>query len=164
MTARAQVVALRDDWFAAQIRYHEANRARMVEAIDRCERLAKGCFWTALICDFVHIALDVRGFHASPLLSGLFLLVAAGLPAWAGALFAIKVQGEFDRLAERSEAMAHRLRRHVTDIDRVLADGAATSTVDVRRVRAIAWSAAADMAMEVRDWHTLYIAHPIPAG
>jgi len=89
-------------------------------------------------------------FVANHEISKWFTLGAAGFPAVAAAFHAIATQGEFRRLANRSNDMRESLENIET---RFLALGDTPTFVDLRR---IANEAAELIVEEVADWQILY--------
>jgi hypothetical protein len=87
-----------------QINYHTASTSRNVSASHRLHRLANGLFAAIFVSCLLQLGLSI--FHIELLLLR-YLLVGlnAFLPALAGALTGISNQGEFQRVAHRSEAM-----------------------------------------------------------
>lgn len=80
-------------------------------------------------------------------------VLAAVFPAFGASFVARATQGEFHRLAERSEAMAERLQQIVNQLE-ALSDPSATQLGD------LAEEAADLMLAEVLDWRVMLLARP----
>jgi hypothetical protein len=159
-TAMLQAADLDVRWLRPQAAYHEANARRMESAELRCARPAVVLFVFALAFGLLNLANKWLPLGLPHGLEPWFVFVAAGLPAWGGALHAIEVQGEFHLLAERSKAMTKRLENYAKEVEPKVDE----ATVNVTHLRDVARRAAGDMVTEVHDWHTVYMTHSIPAA
>jgi len=93
--------------------------------------------------------------HAPEVLLRLLALLAALAPVIAGALAAIRSQGELERLVERSRAMSDQL----DDIwEQLAAQAPVLSSGALGRA---AESAAASMVAEVLDWRLVFQFRPL---
>jgi hypothetical protein len=138
---RAELV---EGWILGQISYHHRNAQRMECLQRRSDLLVRLCVAIAAASCVLHF------FVANHEISKWFTLGAAGFPAVAAAFHAIATQGEFRRLANRSNDMRESLENIET---RFLALGDTPTFVDLRR---IANEAAELIVEEVADWQILY--------
>jgi hypothetical protein len=133
-----------NSWIAIQIKYHLRNAMKMHRADEVLHYLEWILFVIAALGCLLHLV--IHNVQIVPWLT----LCAAGFPAAAAACHAISNQGEFRRLAERSEAMAASLDRLKTDLDKmessVRADELSMKAIEIAQV----------MLDEVADWQILY--------
>jgi len=135
---------LLEGWILGQISYHRRNAERMEFVQERSDLLVRLSVAIAAASCVLHF------FVANHEISKWFTLGAAGFPAVAAAFHAIATQGEFRRLANRSNDM----RESLENIEaRFVALGDTPSFVDLRR---IANEAAELIVEEVADWQILY--------
>ena len=139
--ARAELL---EGWILGQISYHRRNAQRMECLQRRSDMLVRLCVAIAAASCVLHF------FVADHEIAKWFTLGAAGFPAVAAAFHAIATQGEFRRLANRSNDMCESLEKIET---RFLALGDSGSFADLRR---IANEAAELVVEEVADWQILY--------
>ena len=140
-------------WVRGQIHYHDRNAAKlegMHFTIDCLSWVSIGvAFLAALTAWLGHAAIEK--YH--PLL----LVFTAGFPAAASAAHAISIQGEFPKLAHRSQSIARRLRLYVKDLDH---EGEFTAANLRRQTEDLAQV----LLLEVTDWQILYRKPPPPPG
>lgn len=142
---------VRRDWIGGQSKWHDGTAARLRRIYHRLHWLAWIFFGgTAAAC-----GLHLSGCADS--LEHLLTLLTAGLPACGAAAYAISSQGEFHRLAERSETMASQLAERGRELDKLRERSSFTS----RDLRAVASAAAQMMIDEVIDWRILYRKPPM---
>ena len=139
--ARADLL---EGWILGQISYHRRNAQRMESIEKRSDRLVQICVAIAAASCVLHF------FVSNHEISKWFTLGAAGFPAVAAAFHAIATQGEFRRLANRSEDMRESLEKIKKSF---LELGDTPSFADLRR---IANEAAELIVEEVVDWQILY--------
>ena len=140
-------------WVAEQSIYHK-NNWHSLEAI---EKHLTWLTWLSAGLAAAACLLHLR-FHEPPIAPWL-TLCAAGFPAVAAACHAIATQGEFRRLAERSEAMHRSL-----EIARErFKQASASGRMSPATLRRECESLAALMIEEVVDWQILY-RKPVPPG
>jgi hypothetical protein len=140
---------------AGQLDYHKVN-ARRSQTIEH--RLQTGVVFflglTLLAC-VLHV------FHV--LLPEHVLIFACGFfPALGAALAAINNQGEFRRVAKRSEAMKdqiHLLQTRVTDLQGRIASGPDDTLAS--DVRVLAGESARLLLHEVLDWRVVFLDRPL---
>lgn len=138
--------------------YHHKT-ARWLETIDRrLHRVGTGFFAATFVACAIHFGLALlpkqAGIHG---LGGYLTLLNAFLPAMGSALTAIRNQGEFQRVAQRSRAMHEKLTQlkvalaNVPDREREL------HSLDLRR---IATETAQLMVNEELDWRIVFQDRP----
>jgi hypothetical protein len=140
---------------AGQLAFH-ADTARHSEAIDHSlHRLALWLLVATIVCIVAHL---IPALHA---LGPILTLGCAGLPAFGAALHGIKNQGEFSRIAKRSQAMARQLEQLLGEIAARESQPALRSA----EVTRVAYDAARLMVDEVLDWRVIFTDRPpvIPA-
>ncbi|EGV16135.1 hypothetical protein [Thiocapsa marina] len=140
---------------AGQRAFH-ADSARHSEEIDHSlHRFALWLLIATIVCIVAHL---IPALHT---LGPILTLACAGLPAFGAALHGIKNQGEFSRIAKRSQAMARQLEQLLGEIA-ALEGQPALLSADVTRV---AYDAARLMVDEVLDWRVIFTDRPpvIPA-
>jgi hypothetical protein len=90
-----------------------------------------------------------------------FTLICAGLPALAAALAGIINQGEFARIAKRSEAMDKRLDQISKDIEKLSQTNDSTPTsLKLAQAKSLAVGTAQLMVDELLDWHVIFADRP----
>lgn len=144
-----------------QIDYHENNMERQ-EKIDR--RLHHGAaFFFIATCVFClgHLLLycwsRLRGIENESPEFGLILLNAL-LPAIGAALTGIRSQGEFLRVARRSEAMVAKLKKLELELSEI---PARTGEGNSQRLKHQASQIAQVMINETLDWRVMFLDRPL---
>jgi hypothetical protein len=139
---RACRAAVADGWLASQVAYHDWNAERL-ETIT--ERLHLGTS--------VGVGLTLAAVAAHQ------VWLAIVIPVWAAASHGIAKQGEFQRLADRSRAMARLLARRREELLALAPDPVVPpSALVTDRTLGVACT----MLDEVIDWRIVYRAHEIP--
>ena len=142
-----------------QVRYHQHVHRRHARVARNLERTHLTLFGMTLIVVAAHVVHEwphlralcfpvIEKFVPKPL-----NMLAAVLPAVGASFAARATQGEFHRLAERSEAMAERLEALARNIE-AMPDPSATQLGD------LAEEAANLMIEEVLDWRVMLLARP----
>jgi len=147
------------DWLEDQSGYHRALHGRY-SAWGRVSNVSMALLFGLTVCGVV---LHLLPYHPAGALAngaykwGVAVLVAA-LPAFLAALHGITVQGEFERLAERSAATAGYLEDLIKRLNSIqptshsrYADAVGDHAVEAAQV----------MLEEVTDWQVLYRAHAV---
>ena len=157
-------VLLHDRLVDEQIVYHQTNAARL-NAVDQALRGA-GRIGFSLVAAVLLVALGytlVDGvLYAQPLHLTWLPFVEAGVPALGGALAAIRVQADLERLVRRSHAMVRRLRDTIVQLEQ--------TDASYQALTVIAESAANAMIAELLDWRLVAQDRPLelpdwwPAG
>jgi hypothetical protein len=135
---------LLEGWILGQISYHRRNQQRMECLQERSDLLVRLCVAIAAASCVMHF------FVSDHEIAKWFTLCAAAFPAVAAAFHAIATQGEFRRLANRSNDMCESLEKIEA---RFLALGDTPAFADLRR---IANETAELVVEEVADWQILY--------
>jgi hypothetical protein len=140
-----------DNLLQGQMAYHERNQASLKMIEKRLDWMG----WISIFFAAVACGMHFH-FHDPPV--GLWLtLCAAGFPAAAAASHAIGSQGEFRRLAERSEAMRSSLKTIYDRMEKLSGD----KKLSPATLRKECADLAALMIEEVVDWQILY-RKPVP--
>jgi hypothetical protein len=156
---------------AGQAAYHRRAAHRSERLKHRVHRATTVIFGTALLVTVVHLVLDLAHIHhefgditwhhlfaveslndAARTDNALLTALAAALPAFGAALAGILSQGEFDRIARRSEAMAAELDHLAARLDRPAGSPPLRSEV----CAAVAVNAAEAMSAELLDWQVTF--------
>ncbi|MBI3797857.1 MAG: DUF4231 domain-containing protein [Deltaproteobacteria bacterium] len=123
-----------------QVKFHQDNAHRFHTIHHRLHRFSVSLFFLTLVVCALHI-----WFH-SPWLT----LFAAVFPAFGAGAYGIRNQGEFQRVADRSESMSNRLKETVA---RLLSPGLTLSSSVLGQVA----EATADiMTAELLDWRIVF--------
>lgn len=115
--------------------------------------LHRGAIWllgATVVCILAHMLPVMHG------LAPVLVLGCAALPAFGAALHGIKNQGEFARIAKRSEAMAAQLQALLGAVEQ-LEHAETLRSADVGR---LARRAAELMVDEVLDWRVMFVDRP----
>ena len=140
-------------WVRGQIHYHERNAARL----ERMELVVQGLAWASIAVAFAAALLAWLGRTAIENYHPLLLFFTAGFPAASAAAHAISTQGEFPKLAHRSEKTARLLWSSLAG----LTLGGPSATANLRRQTG---DLAQLLLAEVADWQILYRKPPPPPG
>lgn len=100
---------------------------------------------------------ESRGAHQAGL-ANWPVLIATVFPAFGAALHGILTQGDYERIARRSEAMHHRLEGICEELRRQ----AGASPPNAAEIARLAREAAEVMLAETLDWRVLYRIRPLP--
>jgi hypothetical protein len=141
-----------------QINYHDEN-AKALSAIDRrLHWLANGLFGGTFVACAVHFSLSIE-MDAIPAWAGILLVTLnAVLPAFGAAIAAIRNQGEFHRIAQRSRAMCEEL----SDLQMALTDVAPRGNeLKSQNMRGIMEQTARLMINETLDWRIVFQDRPL---
>ena len=145
-----------------QITYHQVNsrRCHRIES-----RLHKAGIWLLFMTLGACLIHAVAG-AALPLWVGLMLISFCGFfPALGAALAGINNQGEFRRIAKRSEAMGQQLPNLSREADRLeeklFTNDDKEETLLSMQVAALASRAASLMVYEVLDWRVVFLDRPL---
>jgi hypothetical protein len=139
---RACRAMVADGWLASQVAYHEGNAERLETITERLHlgtSIGVGLTLVAVLAHQVWLAIVI--------------------PVWAAACHGIGKQGEFQRLVDRSRAMAGLLARRRGELLALPPDPVVPPSVQMtERTLAVALP----MLDEVIDWRIVYRAHDIP--
>ena len=145
-------------WIEDQRDWHEANGKRLRDVDHRTHIAVTAFFAATLIACVIHL------FHLNHFVSSNALYLTAFLPALAGALHAVSIQGELKRLARTSADMRDHLEGVSKEIERELtrAQEEPGSTVERAWVESTARNASLAMLAEVADWRSLHGVYSTP--
>lgn len=141
-----------DGWLGKQIAYHQdysRNRLGLERALTMC---ALAFFTLAGLACIVHLAHRVPE-EFDPWL----ILIAAAAPAWTAVCHSIGIQGEFQTIAERSEAVGEDLECIRRDLESALHSGQLTNGMLCSKVV----EASRVMLYEVAGWRRVSQMHPV---
>ena len=131
-----------------QIDYHRAAARQLHQLDHRLHRIG-GALFAMTIATCAIVILGYGLIHEWILAhTTLFVALSAGLPALGGAIFGIRVQGDFEGTAERSLATADRLE--------LLADLVARENRDMARAGDLVEAASQTMLAELGEWRVSY--------
>ncbi len=155
---RAALRCMREHWIRVQQHYHQYNSRSMYAMNTLLRRLG----YALSIGAVAVVGLEVAAWWL-PVTIPFTALLAAILPVAAAACQGIRFQSECGRLAERSEKMMDRLRRHLDRIEELearIVEFQATPECDpgswTGNVLALAEDIAAEMIQEVAEWSVVY--------
>jgi hypothetical protein len=140
------------------IRYHEANASRMRLLNDRLRAVSQGLFALTLFIVVIELLPEESAPHVVLKYVGGAALAAA-LPAFAYALFAIRSQNEFEILARSSARMKVQFERHRDRIWALRGASLTSITLGDELVRA-----AETMRNEVADWIGIFQTKEVEAA
>lgn len=148
----------RDILIQGQIDYHAEN-ARDLSTIDhRLHWLAIGLFVTTFVVSVVNLGL-LSAMETVPAQAGILLVTLnALLPAFGAAIAAIRSQGEFHRIAQRSLAMREELDELKLGLSQIAPRGDELKSQEMRR---IVEQAARLMINETLDWRIVFQDRPL---
>lgn len=148
----ARFAALRDMLLAHQldpeIAYHRANARRMETLEHRLHRFGQLLFAATISACVAILALKFAGHPFVERHMALFVALTAGLPALGGAVYALRVHGDYGGSAGRSHETAEELAR----IRAALADPA----IPLPRAAALMEAAARIMLVDLDEWRLTY--------
>jgi hypothetical protein len=135
-----------------QCDYHESNEYRMHQLDRRLERIGFTLFVATLCAAGLYVGLELAmgpldsnlSADNHELLKHLVIAATAGLPALATATYGIRVIGDFEGIAKRSQRTHVVLNRLIASIDR--------DPLDLDLLRARAGAAAETMLGDVANW------------
>lgn len=144
-----------------QVEFHAGatNNAHCIEV--RLHHTGMGLLYATLAFCALHILWPWHEWEHGPLILTFF---CGFLPALGAALAGILNQGEFRRIAKRSESMRQQLQRLLGPIRKLrerIATGKPASSQDSVEALALADEAARLMVMEVLDWRLLILDQPL---
>ena len=141
-----------------QIRYHKDN-ARDLSRIDRqLHLLANGMFSATFVACALHFILSITMNPFSIWAGILLVMLNALLPAFGAAILAIRSQGEFHRIAQRSLAMVEELDELKLALYQISSRGNELNSQDMRRITD---QTARLMINETLDWRIIFQDRPL---
>jgi hypothetical protein len=143
-----------------QVKYHALN-AKRNEHIAHALHTFNLVFLVLIIfaCS-MHIACGLSFIHLphelchDPIFEASYSVVAAAFPAFGAAVAGMLSQGEFERIAQRSEGMAEQLQEIADNLKR--SPNASVSDLSLQAHNAIAI-----MSQELSDWRVIFRAKPL---
>ena len=141
---RAALGAWVNNILTEQIKYHESNAKMMRKLNHHLHRVGTGLFVATLLACITHLALGESVW---------LLLAATVLPAFGAAFYGISNQGEFARIADRSQAMSRELEA-VQNID--LSAALLRGDESLTELRKVAERVAGNMIAETVDWNFVF--------
>jgi len=139
---------------ASQVGFHKENAERQKSMEHWLDRLGLGLFAATAAILIGYLEAEFGRGHVSHWVSQLVTFFSALLPSFGAALFAIRVQGDFDESARLSQEMVTRLKTLQSDIP------AEKGTSFVFMSRAVEEAAAA-LTADLSDWRLLYRGKPL---
>jgi hypothetical protein len=148
-----------------QLGFHLQNQRRSERLNHRLHLAALGMFGLTLVCIVIHLLPHLfsgLGIQLIPFpgLGGWLTLACATLPAFGAAMGGIGNQGEFVRIAKRSEAMADAFQRLADRIDALKAQ----DDIRIAQVTPLAQNITQLMVDEVVEWRIIFIDRPATAA
>lgn len=131
-----------------EIAYHHTNAARMEKLEHRLHRLGQLLFGATISACMAILVLYLADHPLLARHMGLFIFLTAGLPALGGAVYALRVHGDYVGSAARSEETAG----EITRIRGALLAPDAT----VLRASALTEAAARIMLVDLDEWRLTY--------
>jgi hypothetical protein len=149
-----------------QLDFHITNERRSEHISHRLHEASVRLFRMTIACILWHLAphLPLR-VHLEPVVEGWLTLACATLPAFGAALAGINNQGEFARIAKRSESMADAFKRFAERLE-VLEKRAETpgEVLRIAEIIPLATDVAQLMVDEVVEWRVVFMDRPATAA
>ena len=139
--------AVSDHELTPQIRYHRGSAARMEQFDQRLDRVGTALFVLTILVSVASIVALVAAPAWAARMGNWFTFFSAGLPAVGGALFGIRVQGDFDGSAARSLATAEVLEQIAAELE---ADG-----TGLTRAADLVEQASRSMLADLGEWRLI---------
>lgn len=139
-----------------------AGRCRSIER--RLHRLGVWLFGLTVVACAVHLAMGLMESPSMAWLTWTLVATCGILPAMGAAAAGISNQGEFARIAKRSQAMSEQLRvlaLQADSLEKKTPEAAASSVVALADVLRLAEQAAQLMVAEVLDWRVVLLDQPL---
>ncbi|HEY4123394.1 MAG TPA: DUF4231 domain-containing protein [Rhizomicrobium sp.] len=140
-----------------QATYHRATENLSRKLDIRLDLAGRALFiLTALVCAFYLAASSLPSWINEDRVK-FEIFLASFMPAFGAALYGIRVQGEFGRIARRARHMKEQL----SQISGLLEADAAKGTLTLSRVSFLTEKAAQAMALDVTDWRFVFREKPL---
>ncbi len=140
-----------------QINYHHDNGRLMALAAGRLHQWGRVLFFAPIVVGasflLAYLAFRFWKFGLADEMRFYVTVLTAALPAFGAALYAIRVQGDFETVAIRSEEMASRLA--------AIRAAMVADTADFARLSDRIQRAVAVMSAEQSEWRTLFGTRPL---
>jgi hypothetical protein len=149
-----------EDLVIGQTKFHKSSAGRSERIEHRLHVAGLVLLVGTLVCCAMHL------LHVELWLPGLWTFLGGALPALGAALAGISNQGEFRRIAKRSEAMAAHLERLKTELDQLHSRLNESNVEQLSQpVARLASEIARLMINEVLDWRVMLLDRPLqPPG
>lgn len=131
-----------------QVSYHSANSHRMEHVEHRLHVIADTLFKLTVASLVAFLVIYKTNHDLATDLSGVLVFISAGFPAIAGALTAIREQGEFRRTGRRSQATAVALEALARDLE--------NRPISLARMTSVIEEAARIMLEDIGEWRRAY--------
>lgn len=148
---------LLDALLAGQQRYHQDNSERLSQVDHRLHRFGAGLFLATLAACAFHLFVASRSDWGDAWNRWL-IFCAAFLPAWGAAMSAIRSQGEFHRVVQRSLAMREELQQLREAVANV---PTRENELNSQFLQQAAEQATRLMYNEVLDWRIVFQERPL---
>jgi hypothetical protein len=131
-----------------EIAYHTRNAHRMEKLDHRLHRFGQLLFGTTIATCIAIILVKGGGYPAYDRLAPLFIFLTAGLPALGGAVYALRVHGDYSGSSSRSAETAHELSR--------IREALSAPDVSLLRTSALTEAAARIMLVDLDEFRLTY--------
>jgi len=139
-----------------QIGYHHRNSERLHVFDHRLHLISMGSFAAAIVVAVLHFAAEYPPLEEYAALLPVLGYASIILPSLGAALYGIRNQGEFSRVAERSKRMEQTLKGIRDDLEQ-----SAGTIADREALEAKVRVLAETMLSETSDWQSLFRAKPL---
>jgi hypothetical protein len=139
-----------------QIEYNRASAHQMHLLDHRLHQAGMVLFLVSILSCLASIAVNLLAHDFAQDHAALFIAASAGLPALGGAIFGIRMQGDFGTTAERSLITAAKLTR--------IAEALAQPGLSLARQTDLAEAAAATMLADLAEWRRAYERRTLQLG
>jgi hypothetical protein len=139
-----------------QVDYNRASAHQMHLLDHRLHKAGMVLFCVSIFSCFVSIGTNLLAHDFANAHSALFVVSSAGLPALGGAIFGIRMQGDFGTTAERSLTTAGDLAR--------ITDALAKPDLSLARQTDLTEAAAATMLADLTEWRRAYHRRTLELG
>jgi hypothetical protein len=154
----AAQVTWRDILIQRQIRYHRTNSHDLSVLDERLHRFSGALFGATFVACAIHLALELTMHEVPFWAGGTLVILNALLPAIGAAIAAIRNQGEFHRISQRSLAMREELDDLKLELSQIAARSEELRSQDMRRV---CEQTARLMINETLDWRIVFQDRPL---
>lgn len=145
---RQLVDAIVQEEIKPQIDYNRASAHQMHLLDHRLHQAGMVLFVVSILSCLVSVAVNLMAHEFAAAHTALFVAMSAGLPAMGGAIFGIRMQGDFGSTAERSLITAADLAR--------IAEALGRPGIGLGRQTDLVEAAAATMLADLTEWRRAY--------
>jgi hypothetical protein len=139
-----------------QIEYNRASAHQMHLLDHRLHQAGMILFLVSILSCLCSVAMNLLAHDFARTHAAWFIAASAGLPALGGAIFGIRMQGDFGTTAERSLITAAKLTR--------IAESLAQPGLSLARQTDLAEAAAATMLADLAEWRRAYERRTLQLG